>query len=166
LPSTSFAPSLSGHPEADLPTMSTPWILHRLYKLDISSARFLRHLHSLLRHDEEEQYLTGLRGSELARLVDFLDEVPTLPSTPCPVINRFCRPSVLYPPMTTFLENVCTNYKPSVPTARHYHPHTSYPMISPESVIIQSPLVELPTYGKVLIWQESLYQVFEGPPER
>ena len=57
--------------------MSTPWILRRLYSLDSSSTDFLRHLHSLIRHDEEEQYLTNLQGLELARLVDFLDEVRT-----------------------------------------------------------------------------------------
>ena len=65
--------------------MSTPWVLSRLYSLDSSSADFLRHLHSLIRHDEEVQYLANLQGLELARLVDFLDEVRTLPSTPPPV---------------------------------------------------------------------------------
>ena len=88
LPSTILTLSPQGLPEADLPTMSTPWILYRLYKLDISSAGFLRHLHSLIRYDEAEQYLTGLRGSELARLVDFLGEVHTLPSALCPVTKR------------------------------------------------------------------------------
>jgi len=62
--------------------MSTPWILGRLYSLDSSSTDFLRHLHSLIQHDEEEQYLTNLQGLELARLVD---EVRTLPSAFFPV---------------------------------------------------------------------------------
>ena len=35
-------------------------------------------MYGLIRHDEEEQYLSSLRGSELAQLVDFLDEVGTL----------------------------------------------------------------------------------------
>ena len=82
---TSFALSL---PEVDLPTMSTPWILYRLYKLDISSADFLPHLRSLIRHDGREQYLTSFRGPELTRVVDFLDEVRTLPFALCPVIKR------------------------------------------------------------------------------
>ena len=60
--------------------MSTPWMLHRLYSLDASSPDFLRHLYSLFRHDEEERYLLNLQRSELARLVDFLDGVRTLPS--------------------------------------------------------------------------------------
>jgi len=88
LPSTSFAPPLSGHPEADLPTMSTPWILYRLYKLKTSSADFMRHLHFLIQLDEREQYLTSIQGPELTRLVEFLGEVPILPSAPCLVIKQ------------------------------------------------------------------------------
>ena len=59
--------------------MSASWILHRLYSQDPSTHGFLRHLSSLIRHDEEEHFLTTLQGSELARLVDFLDGVRTLP---------------------------------------------------------------------------------------
>lgn len=59
--------------------MSASWILHRLYSQDPSSLRFLRHLSSLIRHDEEEHFLDSLQGLELARLVDFLDGVRTLP---------------------------------------------------------------------------------------
>ena len=55
--------------------MSTPWILHRLYSLDPSSLDFLRNLRSLIRHDEQQKYLISLQGSQLARLVDFLDQV-------------------------------------------------------------------------------------------
>ena len=78
--STSIALSLPGLPEVDLPTMSTPWILYRLYSLDASSPDFLRVLCSLIRYDEKEQYLIGLQGSELARMVDFLDKVYAVPS--------------------------------------------------------------------------------------
>jgi serine/threonine protein kinase len=60
--------------------MSTPWTLQYLYSLDTSSPDFLRHLRSLIDHDEKEQYLTSLQGSELARLVDFLDKVYAVPS--------------------------------------------------------------------------------------
>ena len=60
--------------------MSTPWILHRLYSLDPSSPGFSCRLRSLIQHDEREQYLTNLRGPQLARLVDFLDEVRAFPS--------------------------------------------------------------------------------------
>ena len=68
--------------------MSTFWTLHRLYSLDPSSLDFSRRLRSLIRHDEEEQYLTSLQGPELARLVDFLDEVRVSPSAFCPVTKR------------------------------------------------------------------------------
>ena len=60
--------------------MSAPWNLHSLYSLDPSSLDFLRRLHSLIRYDEEEQYLSSLQGSQLARLVDFLDGVRAVPS--------------------------------------------------------------------------------------
>ena len=59
--------------------MSTPSILHRLYSLDTSSPDLSRHLYCLIRHDEWEHYLSNLQGSELARLVDFLDQVRTHP---------------------------------------------------------------------------------------
>jgi len=59
--------------------MSVPWNLHRLYSLDPSSPDFLRRLHSLIRHDEEEQYLSNLQGWQLTRLVDFLDRVRIVP---------------------------------------------------------------------------------------
>jgi len=54
--------------------MSAPWILYSLDSLDPSSLDSLHHLYPFIRHDEEEQYSTGLQGAELARLVDFLDE--------------------------------------------------------------------------------------------
>jgi len=59
--------------EAVPPTISTPWVLHRLYWLDPSSIKFLRRLHSLTRHGEEEQYLSSLQGPGLARLWGCLD---------------------------------------------------------------------------------------------
>ena len=68
--------------------MSTSLILNRLYSLDSSSLDFSRHLFCLIQHDEEDQYLTNLQGPELARLVDFLDEVRTLSSTFCLIANR------------------------------------------------------------------------------
>ena len=59
--------------------MSISEDLRNLYTLDTSSPDFSRRLYSLIRHDENEQYLTSLWGSELARLVDFLDEVRAVP---------------------------------------------------------------------------------------
>ena len=62
--------------------MSTSQVLQRLYSLDTSSPDFLRHLYCLIQNDEEDQYLSSLRGSELTRLVNFLDEV-------CPLFLAF-----------------------------------------------------------------------------
>ena len=68
--------------------MSTSHILQHLYSLDTSSPGISRLVYGLIRHDEEEQYLSSLRGSELARLVNFLDEVRTLLSTFHPVTEK------------------------------------------------------------------------------
>ena len=55
-------------------TMSTSHVLQHLYALDTSSPDFWRYLYCLIQNDENEQYLSKLQGSELIRLVDFLDE--------------------------------------------------------------------------------------------
>lgn len=60
--------------------MSTPRILQRLYTLGNSSPDLLRNLYCLIQYDEKEHYLINLQGSELARLVNFLDEVHAVPS--------------------------------------------------------------------------------------
>lgn len=56
-------------------TMSTSEVLRDLYSLDTSSPDFSRKLYCLIQSDEEEQFLINIRGSELSRLVDFLDGV-------------------------------------------------------------------------------------------
>ena len=67
--------------------MSTSQDLQVLYSLDSSSPDFSRHLCSLIRDDEKEQYLTSLQGSELACLVGFLDQVRTVP----PAFDQFTK---------------------------------------------------------------------------
>ena len=59
--------------------MATSQVLTHLYSIDTSSLEFSRHLHRLIQHDEEEEYLTTLQGPELLKLVDFLDAVGSLP---------------------------------------------------------------------------------------
>ena len=60
----------------------TSRILQRLYSLDASSPDFSRYLHSLIRYDQRERYLTNLEEHELTRLLDFLDnKVRAVPST-------------------------------------------------------------------------------------
>ena len=68
--------------------MSTSQVLQHLYSLDISSPNLSRYLYCLIQRDQEEQYLSSLQGLELDRLVDFLDEVRTLPSYPRPVTEQ------------------------------------------------------------------------------
>jgi len=62
----------------DPPAMSASQILQHLYLLDASSPDISRLVYSLIRRDEEERYLSSLKGLELAQLVDFLDQVRTL----------------------------------------------------------------------------------------
>ena len=69
---------------------STFWTLRDLYLRDPSSLDFLLRLQSLIRRDEEEQYLSSLRGSGLTRLVDFLDELRAVPSA----FHQFTKHSV------------------------------------------------------------------------
>jgi len=57
--------------------MSASQILQHLYSLDTSSPGISRLIYALIRHDDDEKYLSTLRGSELTKLVDFLDEVRT-----------------------------------------------------------------------------------------
>lgn len=60
--------------------MPTSQVLQHLYSLDTSSPDFLRYLYCLIHNDEEDQHLTSLRGLELTRLVNFLDDVGAFPS--------------------------------------------------------------------------------------
>ena len=73
--------------------------LQNLYSLDTLSPDFSRQLYRLIRHDEKERYLTTLRGSELARLVNFLDEVCAVP----PAFHQFTKqtPQALSSVLTT-----------------------------------------------------------------
>lgn len=106
-----------------LPTMSTPWILHHLYSLD-THLDFLRCLYCLIRHDEEEQYLSNPQEPESApRLVDSLDGVLSLQPF-VQLLNGLCRPSVQFPPTTNFLESVYKNHEQSAAIKRPYRPHT------------------------------------------
>lgn len=58
--------------------MSASQLLLHLYSINTSSPDFSRLLYGLIRQDEEEKYLSNLGGPELARLVDFLDDVCSL----------------------------------------------------------------------------------------
>ena len=94
--------------------MSTSQALQRLYLLDIASPNLPRYLYRLILCDKEDQYLSRLKGSEVTRLVDFLDEVRT--STLLCFIqlrSRSYRLLMSSPPPTMFSENVCINYIPS-----------------------------------------------------
>ena len=69
-----------GIPEAHPPAMPASQVLQYLYSLDPSSPDFSRYLYRFILDDEEERYSSNLQKPELARLVDFLDEVRSLHS--------------------------------------------------------------------------------------
>ena len=62
--------------------MATANLLQRLYSLNTSSPHLCRNLHDLIQSDGEDRYLSGLQGSDLVRLVDFLDRVRIPPYAP------------------------------------------------------------------------------------
>ena len=80
--------SASGILGADPSTMSASQILQHLYSLDTSSPDISRLIYGLIRHDEEDQYLSTLQGSELARLVDFLDKVRSTSFSAVPLVTK------------------------------------------------------------------------------
>ena len=69
------ASSYPGIPEADPLTMATPQILQLLYSFNTFCPEFSRCLDRLIQSDGEEHYLSNLQGSDMTRLVDFLDRV-------------------------------------------------------------------------------------------
>ena len=69
-------------PEADPLTMATPQILRLLYSFNTFSPEFSRCLDRLIQSDEEEHYLSDLQGSDMTRLVDFLDRVRVIRLAP------------------------------------------------------------------------------------
>lgn len=68
--------------------MSAPQILQCLCLLGTSSPDISRLVYSLIRHGGEDRYLSSLQGSELARVVDFLDKVRTLLPSLCLVTKQ------------------------------------------------------------------------------
>ena len=60
--------------------MTTPQSLQSLYSFSTFSPQFSHCLDRLIQSDDEDNYLLGLQGSELTRLVDFLDKVRVPPS--------------------------------------------------------------------------------------
>src|ERR1700753_86174 len=128
--------------------MATANILQRLYSLNSSSPHFCRNLHDLIQSDGEDHYLSGLQGSDLIRLVDFLDEVRVLPFALSSLWNRLYRPSPSSRPRTMFPDCVCSSCGPFVATAGSYHLRTLFLVASPSLAITQWPLETLVKYGK------------------
>ena len=128
--------------------MATAKILQRLYSLNTSSPDFTRYLSHLIQSDKEDPYLLGLQGSELTRLVDFLDTVRALPSAPSNLRNRFHRPSPSSRPLTMSPDCVYTSCKPSAATTASCRLRTLLLVASPKLAIIRSPLEASPMYGK------------------
>jgi len=78
--------------------MSASQVLQYLYSLDTSSPNLSRYLYCLIQLDEEEKYLSGLQGSELYQVVEFLDRVRTLPPAFFPVTEQILQALDAIPP--------------------------------------------------------------------
>jgi len=72
----------------NLPTMSASETLQGLYSLEVPSPQIPRLLDTLIKRDEEDQYLSSLRDPELTRLIEFLDQVRALLSAFHPVMRQ------------------------------------------------------------------------------
>ena len=131
--------------------MSTPWILYRLYTLNTSSADFLRYFHSLILRDDVEEYLTSLQGPQLARLVDFLDKVRTLPSALCPILKQALQ-TLSARSAHDNISRQCLRKLQAICAHRAILPQ-SYAVSGNPARVGGHPIifVKLPTYGKVLI---------------
>ena len=128
--------------------MDTFQILRHLYSLDTSSPDFSRYLDHLIKSDEEDCYLLNLEGSDLIRLVDFLDKVRVPLLLPSSLRNRLHRPSPSSWSLTMSPDCVCTSCKPSAATAGSCHLRTLLLAASPSLAITRSPLEDLAMFGK------------------
>ena len=113
--------------------MSASRILQHLYSLDTSSTDISRLTHDLIRHDEEEKYLSSLQGSELAQLIDFLDEVRTPLSAPHIVTKRILQA----------LSTICTTGDVSRRCLRKLQSICSGSMTLPSSYTVSGDLTKI-----------------------
>ena len=117
--------------------MATSQILQRLYSLNTSSPRFCRNLHNLIRQSEgEDHHLLDLQGSDLIRLVDFLDRVCIPPSAPLQLTEQAPQALAIIPPADDVsrlclhkLQAICSHHK-----------------IVPSSYIISGDIAKVGTY--------------------
>ena len=144
-PSRSCVLVLDNH-TADLPTMPISEDLQNLYALDTSSPDFSRRLYYLIRHDEKERYLTSLRGSELARLVDFLDEVRPVPS-PHHQFTKWTPQALSFIPTTDDVARACLRKLQAI-CSRHATLPSSY-IVSGEIVRVGDGSTALGTIADV-----------------
>ena len=128
--------------------MSIAQVLQHLYSLDTTSPDFMCYLYCLIQSDEEEQYLSSLQGSELTRLVDFLDEVRPLFWPLSSLRNRPHRYLILPQSLTMFPGDAYTNYEQCAVIMQFCHLRTLFQAISHELVMTRLPLVVSLTCGK------------------
>ena len=133
----------------DLLTMATSQVLRHLYSLNTTSPDLLPSLYRLIQNDDKEQYLSGLQGTDLVRLVDFLEEVRCLPYplSGCRTLHRLLISS--RSPMT-FTGDAYTDCKPSATSTESCHHRIMFLATSPGSMATRLPTAVSLTYGKAL----------------
>jgi hypothetical protein len=119
--------------------MSTSQVLQHLYSLDASSPDLLRYLYYLIQNDDEDQYLSSLQGSELTRLVDFLDGVRSSPSASSPPLTTQTPQALDVIPITDDVSRRCLHKLQAI-CGRHKILPSSYNIPGDLTIIDDDPV--------------------------
>ena len=129
--------------------MATPQILKLLYSFNTFSPEFSRCLDRLIQSDQEDHYLSNLQGSDMTRLVDFLDKVRVLPSASSSSQKK--TPQALgIIPVTEDVSRRCLHKLQAI---------CSHSLVLPSSYIISGGLVRVGDYP---VASTNLSDVWEG----
>ena len=117
--------------------MGTSQILQHLYSLGTSSPHLSRYLDHLIKSDGEDHYLLNLEGSDLIRLVDFLDKVRVPPSASVQLTEQASQALTIVP-VTDDVSRLCLHKLQAI---------CSHRGILPSSHIIVGGLTKLGDYA-------------------
>ena len=129
--------------------MTTPQSLQTLYSFSTFSPQFSHCLGRLIQSDDEDNYLLGLQGSELTRLVDFLDKVRVLPSVSFQLTKKTLQALGIIP-VTEDVSRRCLHKLQAI---------CSHNRILPSSYIISGGLVRVGDYP---VASTNLSDVWQG----
>ena len=129
--------------------MTTLQSLQTLYSFSTFSPQFSHCLDRLIQSDDEDNYLLGLQGSELTRLVDFLDKVRVLSSVSFQLTKKSLQALGIIP-VTEDVSRRCLHKLQAI---------CSHSRILPSSYIISGGLVRVGDYP---VASTNLSDVWQG----